>query len=488
MLKALVSSESTRWVRSERDLAAAVQAEPASLAGILDALVRDRVLQREEVDGEVRYQLAHEYLIQEVGKWLDSQDLAIKQAQEILQRQVASWKQRKELLLPEAALHLINEQREALRELQLQPDEYELLIRSTLAADYEVAYWRQAAPAVVGKVEQELFGGLASEDGDEAQKAVSSLAALASTEIAERLVALVDSGFGARELTWIDHQGKSHAVRNSVLNLGAPAQRRAALALAKMALPEATAALARWTPPGMVLIPAGPFTMGSTASSEEGPVHEVWLDAFWIDRYPVTNAQWAAFLATDPWRQRELWTEAGWKWREASPVEPDEWSKLRKKGDHPVRYVCWYESAAYARWTGKALPSEAQWEKAARGADGRRYPWGEMFDKNKCNTSESGIRDTTSVGKYSPAGGDSPYRVADMAGNVWEWCRNLYVPYRYNAGDGREVLEGTGMRVLRGGSWYVNPDLAAAPVRYNIRPGGRNDYCGVRVCAVLPPP
>ena len=99
VLKALVSSESTCWVRSKRDLAAAVQAEAAFLAEILDAPVRDRVLQREEVDGEVRYQLAHEYLIQEVGKWLDREDLAVKQAQELLQG-TASWKQNRELLIP----------------------------------------------------------------------------------------------------------------------------------------------------------------------------------------------------------------------------------------------------------------------------------------------------------------------------------------------------------------------------------------------------
>jgi formylglycine-generating enzyme required for sulfatase activity len=225
------------------------------------------------------------------------------------------------------------------------------------------------------------------------------------------------------------------------------------LALAKLPLSEATAALDRWTPPGTILIPAGLFTMGSNEESN-APLHELWLDAFWIDRYPATNAQWEAFMETEPWGQRELWTEAGWEWRQSESPEPNDWRERRKKRDHPVRGLCWYQSLAYARWAGKILLSEAQWEKAASWAEesGKKlkYPWGDDFDAEKCNIRESGIGDTTPVGRYSPKG-DSPYGVADMAGNVWEWCRNLYGLYPYNATDGREVLEGSGSRVLRGG-------------------------------------
>ena len=100
----------------------------------------------------------------------------------------------------------------------------------------------------------------------------------------------------------------------TALNFVTLRQRRAVAALARMALPEATAVLGRWTPPGMILVPAGSFIMGDAMSNDEGPVHEVWLDSFWIERYPVTNLQWAAFLG-DGWNQRELWTEAGWQWR-----------------------------------------------------------------------------------------------------------------------------------------------------------------------------
>jgi formylglycine-generating enzyme required for sulfatase activity len=252
-----------------------------------------------------------------------------------------------------------------------------------------------------------------------------------------------------------------------------------------MTLPEATEMLARWTPPGMVLIPAGPFTMGSTERSQEGPVHEVWLGAFWIDRTPVINAQWAAFLAGDAWQRKDLWTEAGWKWRKGERLEPDEWEEHKGKRDHPVRGICWYEALAYARWAGKGLLSEAQWEKAARGGDGRRYPWGDDFDSKKCNTLESGAGDTTPVGSHSPQG-DSPYGLADMAGNVWEWCCNLYVPYEYKAADGREVLEGTGSRVLRGGSFLNYGDSARSAYRNFNVPYSRYGNRGVRVGVAAP--
>jgi formylglycine-generating enzyme required for sulfatase activity len=284
-----------------------------------------------------------------------------------------------------------------------------------------------------------------------------------------------------------------------VLHLTTARQRQAVATLSKMTCPEASAALGRWTPQGMVLIPAGPFTMGSTEEGSEGPVHQVWLDAFWMARHPVTNAQYAEFIEARGYGERRYWTEAGWEWKEGR-TEPREWNKHKSKRDHPVRYLTWYEALAYARWQGAMLPSEAQWEKAASwdpappalraspppagGTEGgrkRKYPWGDEFDKNKCNTSESGIGDTTPVGKYSPRG-DSPYGCADMAGNVWEWTGSLHSPYPYKAEDGREDLERDGSRVLRGGSFYYDEGYARCSYRDLYAPAYVWHDDGGRVC------
>jgi len=137
-------------VQGEAELAAAVGVDVADLTPILKALVQARILQREEADAEVRYQLAHEYLIQEIGAWLDPRDLAAKQAQVLLQRQLISWRQNSDILIPEAALRQIHQHRELLRTLQ--EEEVELLLRSALAVDVDTAYWRGQAPAVAGRV------------------------------------------------------------------------------------------------------------------------------------------------------------------------------------------------------------------------------------------------------------------------------------------------------------------------------------------------
>ncbi len=130
------------------------------------------------------------------------------------------------------------------------------------------------------------------------------------------------------------------------------------------------------------------------------------------------------------------------------------------RGTTSLAYASWLAKTTGQRWR---LPSEAEWEKAARGTDGRIYPWGDTFDKTRCNTDESGIGTTTPVGRYP--NGESPYHVQDMAGNVWEWTSSLYQPYPYRKNDGRENLNSTDNRVLRGGSWVSNSRDARAAYR-----------------------
>jgi formylglycine-generating enzyme required for sulfatase activity len=238
--------------------------------------------------------------------------------------------------------------------------------------------------------------------------------------------------------------------------------------------------------PQLVRVPAGSFLMGSsdvqieqaiqaglgkTTAGRERPQRELELPAYQIGRYLVTNAEYQVFVKETGHTPPRYWD------RENYPEE---------KGDHPVVDVSWHDAMAYCKWltekTGKAytLPSEAEWEKAARGEDGRIYPWGEAFDPEKCNTNESGLGDTTPVGQYSP-NGDSPCGCVDMAGNVWEWTRSILRDYPYVSEDGREDLEASGERVLRGGSWSHNQYFARCAVRYRLFPVDWFNLIGFRV-------
>ena len=207
--------------------------------------------------------------------------------------------------------------------------------------------------------------------------------------------------------------------------------------------------------PEMVLIPAGEFLMGSDpqkdkyAEDNEQPQHTLYLPDYYLAKTPVTNAQYAAFVQATGHDQPRHW---------ASGKPPG------GKEEHPVVYVSWHEAVTYCDWlsevTGKPyhLPSEAEWEKAARGSDGRIYPWGNRWDAKRCNKEEGGKGDTTPVGAYPK--GASPYGLLDMAGNVWEWTRSITKKYPYDPEDGREDLESAGPRVLRGGAflnyeWFV---------------------------------
>jgi formylglycine-generating enzyme required for sulfatase activity len=205
-------------------------------------------------------------------------------------------------------------------------------------------------------------------------------------------------------------------------------------------------------PEGMVWVGSGPFILGGqygfpaqVARIEEG---------FFVARTPVTNAEYARFVAaTDH--------EPPQHWRGGIPPE-----ELR---GHPVVYVSWRDATAYAEWAGVQLLTEQEWEKAARGIDGRLYPWGDAFDSERCNTEESGKGTTTPVGQYSPDG-DSPCGCADMAGNVWEWTASRWEP-------------GSERRVLRGGAFYHDAVGARAPFRNWSYPHFRDLHFGVRVAA-----
>lgn len=190
----------------------------------------------------------------------------------------------------------------------------------------------------------------------------------------------------------------------------------------------------------MVWVPAGNFLLGSDElTPREKPQHEVHLPAFWIDKYEVTNAQFRQFA-----EQTSYHAEGDWR-RYAKPG----------RDQHPVVSVTHNDALAYARWAGKDLPTEEEWEKAARGTEGWLYPYGNEFSPLKANTPRNPKRDTYPVGTFSRAGGDSTYGCADMSGNVWEWTRSLFRSYPGNANRG-DPEYAKGLMAVRGGSFLCS--------------------------------
>jgi gamma-glutamyl hercynylcysteine S-oxide synthase len=253
----------------------------------------------------------------------------------------------------------------------------------------------------------------------------------------------------------------------------------------------------------MVRVEAGPFVMGAGAEGfaydNERPRYEADLQTFEIDRTPVTNGDYVEFVEAGGYRRRECWSPEGWKWRETEGIErPLYWTadghvrsfERTESLDPrlPVMHVSWYEADAYARWQGKRLPTEAEWEKAASwgpdGAGPRRYPWGD--------DGPSGSRtnvDQTAFGP-APAGafpaGASGYGVLGLVGDAWEWTASDFLPYpgfrAYPYREYSEVFFGGGYKVLRGGSWATRPRVVRNSFRNWDYPQRRQIFAGFR-CA-----
>ncbi len=354
-------------------------------------------------------------------------------------------------------------------------DDPNRLARDVARANPWLAWWcveegRAVDEATRAWVEERSIRLLRSERVSDRRRAVQALARMRSERAAAHLFRLAGgddpemAGLAARALLQM-----GEAVRSRALALAQ--QTEAPLYRAGLAYLEALLGQP------VVFVPPGPFLMGSDkarnpqASDAELPQHTVTLPGYWIGRYPVTVARFRAFI-------------------EASGHQPADADSLKGPDDHPVVKVSWRDALAYCRWLADrsglpvTLPSEAEWEKAARGADGRIYPWGdEPPDKERCNF-DNPAGGTTPVGRYSPRG-DSPYGCADMAGNVWEWTRTRSgFKYPYKAEDGREQLDDNGLRVVRGGSF----DSSGWWVRCAVRYIGYPSYCswsgGFRVVVV----
>jgi serine/threonine-protein kinase len=230
----------------------------------------------------------------------------------------------------------------------------------------------------------------------------------------------------------------------------------------------------------MIYIPAGEFTMGSDTSGDIGshPSHKVNVAAFYIDKYEVTNKSYGDCAYAVECRKPS---------RQGSATRNTYFTNQFFAG-YPVIYIDWKMANAYCAWRGARLPTEAEWEKAARGTDERVYPWGGGEISCSFANVYGCIGDTDAVDQYEK--GKSFYGVFGMSGNVWEWTSSLFANYPYDANDGREDQVKTGERMARGGGWNAfggNSTNARLDTRLKLDPGHAGPYVGVRCARSVSP-
>jgi gamma-glutamyl hercynylcysteine S-oxide synthase len=312
----------------------------------------------------------------------------------------------------------------------------------------------------------------------------------------EGAVALLDNGFVYGMVVQHEHQHAETML--ATLQLMTPGYRPDAVA------PPAPDGATTAALPAEVLVPGGELPMGTSrdpwAYDNERPVHMVDLPPYWIDTMPVTNAAYLAFMTDGGYDDERLWDAPGWAWRQEAELEhPHAWARDGAGGwvvdrlgdvaplvpDEPVQHVCWHEARAWARWAGRRLPTEAEWERAASWSpDGRprRFPWGdERPDARRANVGQRHFGPAR-VGAY-PAGA-SALGVHHLIGDVWEWTASDFsaypgfasFPYREYS----EVFYGTDYKVLRGGSWATDPSAIRATFRNWDYPIRRQIFAGFR--------
>jgi len=356
---------------------------------------------------------------------------------------------------------------------------FERAIRSRVSLQAEAkararAHLESARKALASQTAEDRSGILAAKTRKEAQAMLVQAEALCDKKQFEQAREALATLRGMQPYLGLEEKRKTRKLTSRV---------DAALRIAR---------LSQRAPEGMVFVPGGEFVMGADGPiAIESPAHIVNVHAVYMDRHEVTNAEYKKFL--------DWLTKYGHPRDYCHPREPEDWDHAPRSSDpkaepyswkdgtyppgkanEPVVLVSWFDAYAYARWAGKRLPTEAEWEKAARGTDQRLWPWGDEFEGGRCNSLEA------AKGRPTPRGSNpksaSPYGAEDMAGNVWEWCADWYAADYYAASPARDPFgpRRGAERVLRGGAWDSNAYRVRCTKRFHAPPTTRYEHTGFR--------
>lgn len=445
VLKAMITSYDTRQVSSAGEMAEVLAEESTEVEEVLANLSRARIV-RPFGSERIMFELAHECLIPRIKEFLSLEEIERKRASELLRREKETYEQFGRLA-PRDIFGIVNQHRDS---LAFDRSTLRFLILSAIRHGVEPGYWLKRMPR---------------DDPDLVQRLVSDLEGPGPALQRNTAIALILLGAGGslfdRILNKLERVGNPSVVQH-LRDSSLPAE----------TIGKVEKAIIVRIMRNMVYVPLGEFLMGSTREDvdrvlkewdvprrwieTEMPQHRVHTEGFCMDKYLVTNAEYQEY-------------EEGHDF----PLD---------RADHPAVSISWSMARAYAAWLGKRLPTEAEWEKSARGTEGRTYPWGDMFSVDKCNSYEAGIRTTTPVTQYDREGCRSPYGCCDMAGNVWEWTSSLDKPYPYDPLDGREnpMLEGS--RIVRGGSFAFYRYVVSTTYRFGAGPIAIDTNQGFRCC------